>query len=449
MNTLLYLRPRGAQSRAKRVFGVQWDPTSSSPTLTRTDDAVGMTAAVGGDTNLVTNQFDAAPIFGELVPVTDSLGNTFVRIPKFYIKKESAANLRSIRISKTQYPGFYLPACFYDFTNGVELPYFDYGKHLGSLNGSVLASVPDVFPLHTKTIVEFRTYACANNASGRAGYQQLDVHAYDVLSALFTVEFATLNSQAILQGYTAGDYSAARTATAAETGANRIILANANAEVFRVGQTISIGTSLGGGQVATNRVVTQIAVVDGSNKALVFDGAAANIAIGNIAYNVARKTGFSSGIAATSGYITANDGKYPCTYRGIESPYGDVWQFVDGVNINEYQAWVALNAADYASNVFASPYVQLGYANVGADGYVKEMGHDSNSPFAEFATSVTGGSATTYYSDYYYRNTGQRIAHVGGSWSHGSHAGLRYWYLASASSSAPVSVGGRLLKKAL
>ena len=48
------------------------------------------------------------------------------------------------------------------------------------------------------------------------------------------------------------------------------------------------------------------------------------------------------------------DGKYPAVSTGaVESPFGDMWQFVDGVNINENQAWVAKNAAQYASNVFA------------------------------------------------------------------------------------------------
>ena len=61
-------------------------------------------------------------------------------------------------------------------------------------------------------------------------------------------------------------------------------------------------------------------------------------------------------------------------YRGIESTYGDIYQFVDGININDLQAWVALNANDYASNVFASPYKELGYLNAPASEYIKRNG---------------------------------------------------------------------------
>lgn len=42
-DTLLLL---GGARRRRQVFGVSWDK-SSSPTLTRTDSAVGLTAAVG------------------------------------------------------------------------------------------------------------------------------------------------------------------------------------------------------------------------------------------------------------------------------------------------------------------------------------------------------------------------------------------------------------------
>jgi hypothetical protein len=449
MNDILFLSRYGARVASRsRIYGAEWTKVAS-PAMTRTGSAVGMTAAAGIGSQAVTNSFDSAYPWNAIRPETDSLGNTFMRIPKFYIRKTDEANLYRIEVSGVQHVGFYLPACFYDFTNSRELPYVDFGKHLGSLDGTKLASKPNVFPLNTKSIVQFRDYARANNAGGLLGYQQLDVHAHDVLSALFTVEFATLNSQAIMPGYTTGSYSATHVATAAETGANRLVLATAFADTFRVGGSIGIGTSLGGQQVAINRTITAIDVVDASNKAISFDGAAVNIALGNIIYSTAWKAGFSSGIAAPSGCITANDGKYPCAYRGIESPWGDIWQFVDGVNINERQAWVAANAADYASNLFAAPYVQLGYANGSTDNYTTALGYDAASPFAQFPTVNTGGGATTYYSDYYYSTTGQRIARVGGNWYLGSAAGLRYWHLGGASSDAGVLIGGRLIRKPL
>lgn len=135
-------------------------------------------------------------------------------------------------------------------------------------------------------------------------------------------------------------------------------------------------------------------------------------------------------------------------YRGIENPWGNVFQFVDGVNIIDHQAWVAKNAEDYASNVFAHPYEQLGYVNHAANGYITAMGLDASLPFAEFPTAV-GGAESTYYADYYYRNTGQRIARVGGYWTSAGGAGVSCWGLSSLSSATGSNIGGRLLKKAL
>lgn len=428
-------------------YGGAWNK-QASPILTRTEFAEGMTAAIGVDNQVVTNNFDGAPIYREIHKVVDTLGNEFVRIPKFYIKKTDAVGSKTVQISKYQHEGFYLPKCFWDFTRSVELPYFDFGCYNASLNGTKLASLPNTYPLINKNIVDFRTYAQNNNADGLSGYQQLDVHAIDVLQTLFFVEFGTLNAQAVMAGYTGGNYSTTHVATVAETGVNRIIVANAYADLFKVGQTISIGTSLGGNQIFYGRTITAIDVYDASNKAISFDGAAVNIAVGNVIYNTGWKSGFSSNVTASSGVITANTGKYPCSYRGIENPFGSVYQFVDGVNIVDGQAWICDNPAQYASNVFASPYEKLSYVNGGTNGHVTAMGYDPANPFAEFPTSV-GGGTTTYYSDYYYRDAGNRIALFGGHWTYGASAGLSAWYLYSSSAYTYIALGGRLLKKPL
>jgi hypothetical protein len=436
-----------ADVKVHDVYGVSWDK-SSNPVLTRTDKAVGMVANAGTGGNIVVNDFDNTPLFGSIREVTDDSGNKFIRIPKLYIKKTDGANLNTWQVSLTKRPGFYLPWCFWDFINNHELPFIDVGKYKASKSGvNKLESKANVFPLVSDNIVNFRTYARNNNAVGLQGYQQLDLHVIDVLRTLMFIEFATLNIQTVMQGYATGQYDATHTATIAENGVNRIIIANAKAAGYVVGQPISLGTSLGGNQIATNRTISSIDVYDANNKAISFDGAPVNIAVGNIVYNSAWKNGFSAGIAASSGSLVANDGKSPCVYRGIESPFGDIWQFIDGLNITDRQAWICKNAAQYASNVFASPYEQIGYVDAVANGYVKAMGFDPNYPFVELPIDVTGGS-TTYYSDYYYQDAGQRLALFGGYWNFGSNAGLSDWALHYSSSDAYLAFGGRLCKKA-
>ncbi|MBN2840812.1 MAG: hypothetical protein JXP37_07665, partial [Coriobacteriia bacterium] len=62
LELILYSRGgAGGRSPYRKIYGVTWNPTESTPTLTRTDAAVGMTAAVGGDGAVVANSFDTAP----------------------------------------------------------------------------------------------------------------------------------------------------------------------------------------------------------------------------------------------------------------------------------------------------------------------------------------------------------------------------------------------------
>jgi len=437
-----------------KIYGVYWDK-GEDPTLTRTHDAIGINADVGIDGEFVQNDFDNAQIFREIGEVTDSLGNVFIRIPKFYIRKTDGAGFKTWQISKTQYPGFYLPWCFWDFSTNAELPYIDVGKYKGSLGaGNKLQSIPDVYPLSNTNIVNMRTYATNNNAGGLAGYQQLDIHAVDMLRTLMIVEFATLDIQSVMVGFTNGRYDATDKAVAATETGNTIIVTNATGANYCVGQTISIhlaSATISGLPNTYGRTITEIEVdtPEAGQTTITFDGDTINVAVNDFMLNTAWKNGFSSQIAASSGCIVANDGKYPCVYRGIESPFGDMWQFVDGVNITDRQVWICKNAVSYASNVFASPYEQLNYVNANTTNYVKEMGFDATFPFAEFPVAVISNGETQYYCDNYYQDAGQRVARFGGDWYSGLAAGLSCWSLNNASSSSYVSTGGRLFKKPL
>lgn len=433
----------------KLIYGAYWDKTSKS-TLKRTDAAVGMVAEVGTDGELVRNDFDRAAIWGEIEEVMDSYGNYFMRIPKFYIRKISGKDFRLTQVSKTRYPGFYLPWVFWDFDDNKELDYYDHAKYKASLSDDgKLESKPDKQPLISKNIVQFRNYAQSNNDDQNdiKGYQQLDIHAQDVLTTLFEIEFATIDSQSIMRGFVSGPYSDSHVCVQTESQTNRVIVSDSTAGRFVVGQSISLGTSRASNSVFGARELLSIDN-EGSNKVLVFDGDPVDVAEGNVVASRGWESGFSRNILASSGSVGSNtSGKYPCMYRGIESPWGDLHQFVDGININDYQAWVTVNANDYASNVFAFPYEKLGYINSDTNGWVREMGFDESYPFAEFPIRV-GGNSSSYYADNYYRNTGARVARVGGRWSYGSYAGLRFWSLASSSSFSAVNIGGRLLKKA-
>lgn len=429
------------------IYGVMWDK-GATPTLTRTDAAVGMVANVGVDAETVVNDFDGAEIFGEIAQVADGLGNVFMRIPKFYIRKTDDVGYKTWQVSKTRWSSdCYLPWCFWDFTNSAELPYVDVGKYEAGKSGLVLESKSGLYPLVFTTIENMRSYAEANGV----GYQQFDIHIADVLQTLFYIEFATLNSQSIMYGYSNGNYSSLHKAVVAEIAANRIIVANAYADLYEVGQAIAIGTTLGGNQVASDRTITGISVYDASNKAIGFDGAAVNIAVGNIVYNAGYKCGGCDAVAATSGSKISNStGKHSMKYRGIENLYGSVWAFVDGVNCNALRTWVCQDANDYVSGVCAAPYLLLSYWNVNANAFVSAMGWDSTKPYAAFPVSVADGANNKYYCDmHYYGSTAYTVACLGGHRAGTLNNGMSLWLLSYNAASAFASVGGRLMKKAL
>ncbi|MEI3605919.1 hypothetical protein SPD48_09475 [Pseudogracilibacillus sp. SE30717A] len=428
----------------KAIYGVRWNKVSS-PTMIRTDEAQGLVANAGIDGQSVTNDFDNLPIWGEMGEVTDDIGNTFVKIPKFYIQKKSGKGFYVLRISKHHHTGFYLPWIFWDFNNNKELDYALIGKYEGFVEDVRLTSKAGVHPTVEQNIVEFRGYATENGP----GYQQNDIHMIDALQALFFIEFATLNTQSIMQGHVSANYSNNHTVTVAESNANRAIVSNSTASGYEAGQTIGIGVNNYSNSVTgTSRLITKVESYDSSNTAIYFDGDPVSTSVGDVIANRSVITGFSSEILASSGTVNANDGWNGISYRGIENPYGNIYEWIDGVNINSHQAWVARNADDYASNVFAKPYEKLGYVNHDANGYVKEMGYDANHPYAEFPIEV-GAGTSTYYADYYYQNTGQRVARFGGYWSTGSSAGLSLWNFTSTSSNRSATSGGRLLKKPL
>ena len=427
------------------IYGAYWNKTSD-PTMIRTDAAVDKVANVGVDGELVQNDFDKLPIWGEIEEYEDAYGNKFMKIPKFYIRKRSGKGFYLKQVSKMKHPGFYLPALFRDFENDKELDYAYIGKYEASLSDdNKLESKADRQVLVEKNIVEFRNYAQANGK----GYQQEDIHSIDVLQTLFHIEFATLHSQSIAKGYTQGNYNSGHTITVAESNTNRAIVSNATASAYEVGQTFGIGQQTYHNQVTgDSRLITKIEAYDTDNTAIYFDGNPVNTSVGDVVANRGWITGFSKNVLASSGTIVADDGKHPFVYRGIENPWGSVYKWVDGININDRQVWICLDASKYASNVFAEPYERLGYVNHTENGYPTEMGFDARYPFAEFPIT-TGGNSATYYADYYYQSEGQRVARFGGDWRYGSNAGLSLWYLYDSSGSRNASSGGRLIKKAL
>ena len=454
-----------------REYGVREVVGQSSPTLERvlrvnglmtTGSATGLVANVGVDDSIVTNSFDSIAIF-DREKVTISAGgveNVFVKVPKYYIKEEWTNE------SGTDYHYWWM--CEYQLDSDYRLPlpfvtpeqterdYAYIGAYEAYLDGdSKLRSISGQFPKVSYSRANFRTAARKlDTADSSSKYQITDVAEYvDLVQIPMLIEFATKNMQSVFVGASAMAYSDSHVATAdgvASVGANTIIVANATGASFVVGQTIGIGTSRGGNQIASDRVITAIdADTPGAGSTTItYDGAAVQALTDHYVYSLGWKSGRLDGALSSSALDTDNSGKYGFAWRGIENPYANIWKNVDGVKIVDNQAWICTDPSQYddtasSGGSYAYPYQKLSYVNHNANGYPTELGLDLSFPFAKFPTAIGAGS-TTYYSDYYYQATGDRTAFVGGSWANGSAAGPFFWTLNYSLGYANITYGARL-----
>lgn len=157
--------------------------------------------------------------------------------------------------------------------------------------------------------------------------------------------------------------------------------------------------------------------------------------------------GLSAGGCDTLGMKSGcilNDGNHSVIYRGIENPYGNMWQFVDGITIQDRIAYICKDHSAYADSKITSPYKKIGYTNGNTNGWTKNLGFDPDEPLCRFPVEV-GGSSSAGTGDYYYQDAGTRLARVGGAFGSGAYAGLWFWNLAYAFSFSYVNTGCRLL----
>ena len=154
-------------------------------------------------------------------------------------------------------------------------------------------------------------------------------------------------------------------------------------------------------------------------------------------------TGTLDGLLMKDGYVT-NDGTGGVILDGRENPWGNIFKWLDGGNIQSRQLWICKDPKQYADDKFASPYEKVSYTNGSSDGYISELGFDAKNPQIRFPTKASG-SDSTYIPDYYYQSSGSCVVYVGGNWGHGAICGLWCLGCGSSSSYSGSDVGARLL----
>ena len=178
-----------------------------------------------------------------------------------------------------------------------------------------------------------------------------------------------------------------------------------------------------------------------------FNGAHPFVPIG-ITNAIGNGSGEVSYVATNFGGAGQNRTFTPNRYRGVENPFGHIWEWHDGILVDEKTKAEGDTSTMFRCDdptKFAST-VTSDYTNRGllprTEGFIRHM------KFGEIMPEiVTGAGSTTFYCDNYWRNitsTFVRGVIFGGGANDGSTAGLVYASTFYAPSNATTAIGSRL-----
>lgn len=165
--------------------------------------------------------------------------------------------------------------------------------------------------------------------------------------------------------------------------------------------------------------------------------------------NMSLVTGATAGLGNGSGIPDGGtNGKCSVSYRGEENLWGNIWTWLDGINIFNTDTTSAVYVKEYGvmkDDTTGDGYIPVGFGAFKGEGYISAFGIDGEL-MELFIPVANGGASNLPVGDYFWNNnTGFRVAGLGGRWHDGAECGawcLRWDY---ASSGRSRSVGGRLL----
>lgn len=435
------------------IYGIRRKiSNNTSSNWERVEDSIGLVANATKNGGEVANDFDNLSPWKDIVSFNLDLetgkkkayfgdadfkfdgsnGDVYTHIPTFWLKIYEENDYMYILIADYERSGF------------IKIKEFDIQRYLTGIGeDGKLHSYSGLAGADFKNINQYRTLV--KNLGD--DYCLMDWR-YFAIQCLYLVEYATYNSQSALgNGMASMRHNNGDVALLAETNTNRFVVNTGAGNQFIVGQQVRIGAYDNFPSVI--RTITAINNYEDSNitgKEIVLDGdPIANISLTTYIWTCVQNSGGCDSLGMKSGCLV-NDGKHNVIYRGIESIIGNIFSFVDGINIKDCVAYVCYNPKEYVSDKFESPYEKIGYINSKQEGYCKALGFDINHPLIQLPTEI-GANSTSGTTDYYWCTaTGNRVARVGGYSYYGANAGLWSWNLNAASSYSHWYCGARVLK---
>ena len=404
------------------AYGIEYDVTVSSPECTRIGNMElhkslpiqsRMKGCLLADDGTVTEYLNPADWRGNTRD--GSRGQVMVELPMYYRKFETEGNKRRVKISEYPLPGYHqvrkkyvsaYEATIQRSTTTLCSVVNDAADYRGGGNQSdwdgTYRSVLGR-PATSISRTNFRNYARKRKTSTK----EWNCMTYDVhkdLYWLFAVEYATLNSQKAFNsekdsnGYAQGGLGVGVT----NLNSTKWSDFNSYYPFIPCGYTDELGNGTG-------------------------------------------EVEFSMPEEYDSAGLTV---KVP-RYRGIENPFGHIWQWTDGINVQIEpgeglsKVFVSDNPENFSDNGYD------GYSHVGnearTEGYVKSVIFGEG---GEIMPDAVGGGSTTYFCDYHYTSIPSSVALrgvlFGGSAYSGSYAGFAYAYSHDGPSITHAHFGSRL-----
>ena len=159
-------------------------------------------------------------------------------------------------------------------------------------------------------------------------------------------------------------------------------------------------------------------------------------------------TGATTTLGNKSGQVINTNGYSVVAYRGEENPFGNIWKWIDGINVyNKNEGSVYIADHGFKDDTNAAPYSDAGITICGSNGYVSAFAYNEDFDWLFIASEVLGNSSLPV-GDYFWQNkayNGYTVAALGGYWADGSDAGGFRWRVYAASGYRARIVGGRLL----
>lgn len=439
------------------IYGVKrvWNTESVSDTWERTDASVGMEANPTIGTKVGKDDFSYVMPWAGIVSKCCDLdtGETVA-----YIGEPGYDPTKYMVL--TEYPGFYLKRWRDDtyeyvqistgaFDGAVYIEPWEWGRYPSSLMGSKHVSMSGK---HPDCRITRATVRARSKAAGE-GYYSMDSTSYWAYSMLVLVKYASLNTQEkVCKGYYYLRYTDQDKALVAEQSTNRIVIALATAaNEYLVGNAVEIGTSLGGAQVAKQRLITRVEDYSSGSvtgKAIYFDGDPVNIAVGNIISHCANISGTTDSLGMKDGCLV-NDGKHSMLLLGHE--HNGQYAFVDNVNRYQGKLYVCYDNAATKDNVGDSDanYKALAITFPTSSGWQLLEGFDPEHPLEMWCEKLGGSSVGKGNGAYLWSNNNAAwcVLFVFGYAGSGANAGWPCVSAVSGSGSASWYIGGVLLKK--